>query len=37
MICKIDILPLYYEEYGQGKPLLCIHGFIIDHRALKGE
>ena len=36
MICKIDNLPLYYEEYGQGKPLLCIHGFVIDHRALKG-
>ena len=36
MICKIDNLPIYYEEYGQGKPVLCVHGFTIDHRALKG-
>ena len=36
MICKIDNLPIYYEEYGQGKPVLCVHGFTIDHRAMKG-
>ena len=36
MICEINNLPIYYEEYGQGKPILCVHGFTIDHRALKG-
>jgi pimeloyl-ACP methyl ester carboxylesterase len=36
MICLIDNLPIYYEEYGQGKPALFIHGFSIDHRCMKG-
>ena len=36
MICQINNLPIYYEEYGQGKPVLCVHGFSIDHWAMKG-
>jgi len=36
MICLIDDLPIYYEEHGRGKPILCVHGFTIDHRAMKG-
>ena len=36
MECLINDLPIYYEEYGQGKPVLCLHGFTIDHRAMTG-
>ncbi len=28
--------PIFYEEYGSGVPLLCIHGFPEDHRVLSG-
>lgn len=27
---------IYYEEYGAGKPILCIHGFGEDLRMMKG-
>ena len=36
MICSIEDIPVYYEEYGEGKPVLCIHGYGIDHRAMSG-
>jgi len=29
-------LPIYYEEYGEGKPVLCIHGHSVDHRLMTG-
>ena len=34
MICSIRDIPIYYEEYGEGKPVLCIHGSHIDHRIM---
>lgn len=27
---------IHYEEKGQGTPLLCIHGFDVDHRLMSG-
>ena len=36
MECMINDLPIYYEEYGQGKPVLCLHGFTEDHRSMTG-
>ncbi|WP_124065710.1 alpha/beta hydrolase [Clostridium sp. E02] len=36
MICKIDNHPVYYQEFGTGKPILCIHGFPEDHRTMTG-
>jgi len=36
MECIINDLPIYYEEYGQGKPVLCLHRFTEDHRMMKG-
>ena len=27
---------IYYEEHGQGKPILCLHGFTEDSRSMKG-
>jgi len=29
-------MKIYYEEYGQGKPILCLHGFTEDNRSMKG-
>ena len=36
MICIIDDQPVFYEEFGTGKPILCIHGFPEDHRSMIG-
>ena len=36
MECLINDLPIYYEEYGDGMPVLCLHGFTLDHRVMKG-
>jgi len=30
----INDLPIYYEEHGQGKAILCLHGFTEDHRSM---
>ncbi len=34
--CLINNVPVFYEEYGQGKPILCLHGFPLDHRVMTG-
>lgn len=36
MICNIKDIPVYYEEYGSGRPVLCIHGYVVDHRMMTG-
>jgi pimeloyl-ACP methyl ester carboxylesterase len=36
MICKIDELKIYYETYGDGIPILMIHGYGIDHNVMTG-
>jgi pimeloyl-ACP methyl ester carboxylesterase len=36
MECKIRDLSVYYEIYGEGKPIIMIHGFQPDHRLIKG-
>jgi len=36
MICEIGDLHIYYETCGQGKPLLAIHGYGIDHHVMTG-
>ena len=36
MHCKINDVPVYYEEHGQGKPILCLHGFTEDSGSMKG-
>lgn len=32
----INGTPVYYEQYGDGVPIICIHGFPEDHRAVSG-
>ncbi|MFW9827643.1 MAG: alpha/beta fold hydrolase [Candidatus Thorarchaeota archaeon] len=36
MECKLEKVTIYYEEYGEGYPILMIHGFAPDHRLMKG-
>jgi len=34
MICTVKDIPIYYEEYGKGKPVIFIHGSHVDHRMM---
>lgn len=36
MQCQIRDLDVYYETYGEGRPLLMIHGFGPDHQLMTG-
>lgn len=36
MVCDIKGIPVYYEVYGTGMPVLCIHGYSVDHRLMSG-
>ncbi|HUT82765.1 MAG TPA: alpha/beta hydrolase [Candidatus Bathyarchaeia archaeon] len=36
MFCKVKDVDIYYEVIGQGKPVLMLHGFPLDHRMMKG-
>ena len=36
MQCQIRDLSVYYEIYGEGRPLLMIHGFSPDHQLMTG-
>jgi pimeloyl-ACP methyl ester carboxylesterase len=36
MECKLKNLTIYYESRGKGYPILMIHGFMPDHRLMKG-
>ncbi len=36
MYCHVQDLEVYYETYGEGKPILAIHGYYIDHHVMEG-
>lgn len=36
MKCLIHDLPVYYEDYGKGTPIICLHGYTLDHRMMSG-
>ena len=36
MECLVGNIPVYFETYGSGTPLLAIHGFTPDHRLMTG-
>lgn len=36
MECELKRIKIYYEIYGEGHPILMIHGFSPDHRLMKG-
>jgi pimeloyl-ACP methyl ester carboxylesterase len=35
MECKLENIKIYYEIYGEGRPVLMIHGWTRDHQILK--
>lgn len=36
MICSLEDLDIYYETYGEGRPILMIHGYTMDHHVMTG-
>ncbi len=34
--CRVEKANIYYEEIGSGTPIVIIHGFTLDHQAMKG-
>ncbi len=36
MRCAVEGLDFYYESYGEGTPIVFIHGFGVDHHSMKG-
>lgn len=36
MWCQVEHVKFYYEEYGQGTPVVLIHGWGYDHRLIAG-
>ena len=36
MICNVGEIPVYYEEHGEGTPIVCVHGYFVDHRLMSG-
>lgn len=36
MVCAVQNIDINYEIYGEGTPVLMIHGWSVDHRLMKG-
>ena len=36
MTVEIQGIPVNYKQYGEGKPILFIHGWSVDHRLMSG-
>jgi pimeloyl-ACP methyl ester carboxylesterase len=34
--CKLENITIHYQSFGEGKPILILHGAPLDHRALLG-
>ncbi|MGE6256928.1 alpha/beta fold hydrolase [Heyndrickxia sporothermodurans] len=34
--CKVSQAEIYYEDIGEGKPIILIHGYSPDHRLMSG-
>jgi len=36
MKCQLEDITIHYETRGSGRPILMLHGFTLDHRAMLG-
>ena len=36
MFCTVNDCEIYYEEIGEGMPILMFHGYPLDHQMMKG-
>ncbi|AOR24003.1 alpha/beta fold hydrolase [Clostridium taeniosporum] len=36
MICKVKDININYEIIGEGKPIIMLHGYCVDHRLMTG-
>jgi pimeloyl-ACP methyl ester carboxylesterase len=36
MKCRVGSSEVYYEMYGEGRPIINLHGFTLDHRSMTG-
>ena len=36
MLCTVSDLPVHYEAYGSGRPIVLLHGYYPDHRLMTG-
>ncbi|MFW9986922.1 MAG: alpha/beta fold hydrolase [Candidatus Odinarchaeota archaeon] len=36
MICKVRDVAIHYKVVGQGRPIVSLHGFTLDHRSMIG-
>jgi pimeloyl-ACP methyl ester carboxylesterase len=37
MKCEVEGIPVYYETFGEGRPILMLHGWSGDHRLIMGD
>ena len=37
MECKLENITIYYEQFGEGMPLLLLHGWPVDHRHMVSD
>lgn len=36
MICKVRDVAIHYKIFGEGRPIVSLHGFTLDHRSMVG-
>lgn len=36
MLCTVNDVPVYYESYGSGRPIVLLHGYYPDHQLMTG-
>lgn len=36
MICKVRDVAIHYKVFGEGRPIVSLHGFTLDHRSMVG-
>jgi len=32
MECELESIKIYYEQFGEGRPIIMLHGWLVDHR-----